>query len=276
MEHFVSGAQIWLIPLGFAVGLYGTLIGVGGGFVLVPALLLLYPDTNPDTITSISLAVVFFNAFSGSCAYARMRRIDYKSGMLLASTTIPGAILGALSTGYVPRRLFDLIFGFLMISASFFLLFYRIEGREAVDAGEGHRFVRNLVEKDGTVHVFQYDPRIAVGLGLFVGYISSLLGIGGGIIHVPVLIRFLNFPVHVATATSHFVVAIMALTGTVVHIVAGSLSHGVYQTIALAIGVMFGAQFGAILSGRIHGIWIVRFLAIALAFVGIRILIMAL
>jgi uncharacterized membrane protein YfcA len=276
VEHFVSGAQIWLIPLGFAVGLYGTLIGVGGGFVLVPALLLLYPDTNPDAITSISLAVVFFNALSGSCAYARMRRIDYKSGMLLASTTIPGAILGALSTGYVPRRLFDLIFGILMISASFFLLFYRIEERKVVDREGNHRFVRSIVEKDGTVHVFQYDPRIAVGFGLFAGYISSLLGIGGGIIHMPVLIRFLNFPVHVATATSHFVLAIMALTGTIVHIVGGSLSQGVYQTIALAIGVILGAQLGAILSGRIHGIWIVRFLAIALAFVGIRILIMAL
>jgi uncharacterized membrane protein YfcA len=61
---------IWLIPLGLLIGMLGTLIGAGGGFVLLPVLLLLYPDADPDTVTSISLAVVFFNALSGSWAYA--------------------------------------------------------------------------------------------------------------------------------------------------------------------------------------------------------------
>jgi uncharacterized membrane protein YfcA len=85
----------WLIPLGFVIGAYGTLIGAGGGFVLVPILLLLYPNESPEIITCISLAVVFFNALSGSLAYSRMRRIDYKSGLLFSLATIPGAILGS-------------------------------------------------------------------------------------------------------------------------------------------------------------------------------------
>lgn len=54
---------IWLIPLGFVVGAFGTLIGAGGGFILVPVLLLMYPDKSPETITSISLAVVFLTHF---------------------------------------------------------------------------------------------------------------------------------------------------------------------------------------------------------------------
>ena len=68
--------ELLLIPLGLVVGAYGTLVGAGGGFVLVPVLLLLYPDERPVDITAISLAVVFFNASSGSIAYARLRRID--------------------------------------------------------------------------------------------------------------------------------------------------------------------------------------------------------
>jgi len=68
----------------------------------------------------------------------------------------------------------------------------------------------------------------------------------------------------------------MALTGTVVHIVTGSFSHGVRRTITLAVGVLLGAQVGALLSNRVQGSWIIRGLAIALGFVGIRILIMAL
>ena len=86
-------AYLWLIPLGFMVGAYGTLIGAGGGFVLVPFLLILYPHETAETITAISLAVVFFNALSGSIAYARMRRIEYRSGLIFSAATIPGAIL---------------------------------------------------------------------------------------------------------------------------------------------------------------------------------------
>jgi len=267
---------LWLIPLGFVIGAYGTLIGAGGGFVLMPVLLLLYPDQSPEIITSISLAVVFFNALSGSWAYARMKRIDYKSGLLFAVATIPGAILGALSTAYIPRRLFDAVFGILMIAASIILLLYPIKAKDAIGNRRSYHLARNLVEKDGTVHTFSYNPRVGVGLSFFVGYISSLLGIGGGIVHVPLLVHLLNFPVHIATATSHFILAIMALTGTAVHIVTGSFSHGVRRTIALAVGVLFGAQVGALLSNRVQGNWIIRGLAVALGFVGIRILIMAL
>jgi uncharacterized membrane protein YfcA len=105
-----------------------------------------------------------------------------------------------------------------------------------------------------------------------VGYFSSLLGIGGGIIHVPVLVHLLNFPVHIATATSHFVLAIMVLTGTLVHIITGTFSHGVRRTIALSLGVLVGAQLGARLSERVQGKWILRGLALALGAVGIRLL----
>jgi len=73
--------HLWLVPLGILIGTFGTLIGAGGGFLLAPVLLLAYPDESPEIITSISLAVVFLNALSGSVAYARMRRIDYRSGL---------------------------------------------------------------------------------------------------------------------------------------------------------------------------------------------------
>ena len=264
---------LWLIALGFIVGTYGTLIGAGGGFVLVPALLLLYPHENPEIITSISLAVVFFNALSGSWAYGRLKHIDYKSGLLFASATIPGAILGALSTAYVPRRLFDGILGILMIVASIFLILY--VNKKSGESKRNYPFVINLVDKNGTAFKFSYNPMVGVGLSCLIGYLSSFLGIGGGIIHVPVLVNLLNFPVHIATATSHFILAIMALTGTVVHIVTGTFSSGVHRTIALAIGVLLGAQIGALLSERVRGRRIIQSLAIALGFVGVRVFLMA-
>lgn len=66
MGPFNPAEYFWLIGLGFLVGLYGTLIGAGGGFILMPLLLLLHPQANPQHLTAISLAVVFFNALAGA------------------------------------------------------------------------------------------------------------------------------------------------------------------------------------------------------------------
>ncbi|HEX7938285.1 MAG TPA: sulfite exporter TauE/SafE family protein, partial [Gemmatimonadaceae bacterium] len=87
----------WLTLLGLAIGAFGTLIGAGGGFLLVPILLLMYPRDNPATITSISLAVVFLNAASGSVAYLRQHRVDVRSALRFSASAIPGSVLGALA-----------------------------------------------------------------------------------------------------------------------------------------------------------------------------------
>jgi len=264
---------LWLLPVGFVLGAYGTLIGAGGGFLLVPLLLLLYPQASPHTVATISLSVVFVNALSGSLAYARMRRIDYKSGLLFSTATVPGAIVGALATDRMPRRPFDLLVGVMMLAICVFLL----RGPSVEAAGGGGRWVmrRRVVEADGTVHEYSYDPVIGVGLSLGVGFLSSLLGIGGGIIHVPVMANLLHFPVHLATATSHFTLAIMSLTGAAVHGLEGDFTGVFGRIVPLAIGVAIGAQAGASLARWVGGVWIIRFLVVALAFVGVRLIILA-
>ncbi len=263
--------QWWLIFPGFAVGAYGTLIGAGGGFVLMPVLLFLYPDEPRELLASISLAVVFFNALSGSCAYAKMRRIDYRSGLLFSAATIPGAILGALTTAFIPRRTFDAVLGLFMIAASSFLILRPESKVTRQENKPKFSLTDRVVEAEGTEHIITYNPVLGVGLSLFVGFASSLLGIGGGIIHVPALVYLLNFPVHVATATSHFILAVMSFTGTAVHVATGTFSRGIHRTIFLAAGVLVGAQLGAFFSRRIQGSWIIRGLAVALGLAGVRI-----
>jgi len=273
VEGEVVGS-LGLILLGFGTGTYGTLIGAGGGFVLVPVLLLLYPNDGPHLITSISLAVVFFNAASGSEAYARMGRVDFRSGWLFAAATIPGAVLGALTTSLLPRRLFDITFGLLLLAASAYLAWRggRMDrGERRIGSGST---TRHLIEADGTEHDYTFSVPLGMLLSFGVGYLSSLFGIGGGIIHVPLLTSLLGFPVHIATATSHFILTIMALAGTVTHIATGTFVHGVHRTIYLSIGVVFGAQVGARLSNRLRGVWIIRSLAIALGVVGVRLMLM--
>ena len=274
MHPLGAETYLGLIALGILVGAYGTLIGAGGGFVLMPLLLLLYPDQNPEQLTSISLAVVFFNALSGSEAYAAMKRIDYRAGLLFAMAAIPGAVFGALYTALIPRRLFHVILGILLVAGAVFLTIRpRSAGVETGPTGHYPMVTHHLTDAQGMRYDYTFNPWTGMGLSAVVGYVSSLLGIGGGIIHVPALKFFLHFPVHVATATSHFILAIMALSGTVVHIIEGTFNQGVHRTIALSIGVVLGAQVGAHLSEKVRGAWILRSLAVALGLVGIRILV---
>lgn len=261
-----------LIGLGFCVGFIGTLIGAGGGFILVPVLLLLYPDLKPEAVTSISLGVVFLNAGSGSFAYARMKRIDYKSALLFAVATLPGAIGGAFLTYYVPKKTFSLILGVVLLILATFL-FIRPRGaipeHKQKKSGHTHRFI---TDRKGIQYSYSFNQSTGIIISFFVGFVSSLLGIGGGIIHVPALTSLLNFPIHIATATSHFILAIMALAGTCVHIYQGTLNHSWSTMLLIGAGVIAGAQPAAYLSHHIKPNLIVRILAIALMLVGVRIL----
>ncbi len=249
----------YLAPLGFAVGAYGTLVGAGGGSVLVPVLLFMLPDATPASVTAISLGVVFFNAYSGTIAYMRMGRINYYAGTLFSIAGVPGAILGVQLVHEVPRTLFDLLFGVLLFGIGAFLIRDPLGGRE-LETG---------VESTGTD-----TPHARLGSigSAYIAVLSSLLGIGGGIIHVPFLIRVLRMPPHSATATSHFVLTFMALTATITHVVMGEFSEGLNRTMYLAVGVMMGAPLGAALSSKVQGSLIVRLLAAALCFVGIRLI----
>ncbi|RAJ11024.1 hypothetical protein LX64_00631 [Chitinophaga skermanii] len=263
---------IFLIGLGFLIGTFGTLIGAGGGFILVPILLFMFPDMPADVLTSISLAVVFLNATSGSFAYARMKRIDYKSAIYFAVATLPGSVLGALLTSVISRHVFNMILGALLIVISVFLFVKPAQGAYAHFFNRGKLAQRSITDSNGHVHTFQFNLWVGIVISFLVGFLSSLLGIGGGIIHVPALVSLLDFPIHIATATSHFILAIMALSGTIVHMIQGSFWEGWQMAVYIGIGVVAGAQLGAGLSHKVKPKRIIMFLAAALLLVGIRLL----
>ena len=268
---FSPETAILLGAIGFGVGAFGTLIGAGGGFVLTPILLLLYPHESPQTLTAISLAAVFFNAASGTAAYARQRRIDYRSGLVFALATLPGAIGGALVVGSVSRHVFDAIMGTVLAVLAVWLL---AGERWPLPQPRRHLERREIVDRSGERYVYVVPLRRGAAYSLAVGFLSSFLGIGGGVIHVPLLVRALGFPTHLATATSHFVLSIMAGTGTITHVALGSFSHGhgVRRAIALSIGVVAGAQLGAHLSVRLRGAVIQSLLAAALLMLAARLI----
>ena len=273
MAWSASAAAI-LVAIGLGVGAFGTLVGAGGGFLLTPILLVLYPHDSPRTITAISLVAVFSNATSGSAAYARLRRTDYRSGLVFAAAALPGSVLGALAVGYVSRGAFDLIMVGVLALLSVWL--WRAPDTRA-GAGTPRGTPRTIVDRFGTTYSFNALLSRGALFSAVVGFVSSFLGIGGGVIHVPLLVRLLGFPVHVATATSHFVLAILAGSAATTHAVTGSFAHGhgLRRAAALSAGVVLGAQVGARASVRASGRTIERLLALALALLVVRLALLA-
>jgi uncharacterized protein len=259
------------LPIGFFVGVLGTLIGAGGGFLLIPVLVFLEPEWSTQTVTAYSLAVVAANACAGSLSYARLRRIDVASFPIFAAAAVPGAVLGAYLSTFVPRRIFDALLGCAIVIAAAWL---SLSDRVGVRRRDGPTH-RSLTDARGTHYEWSFDIRLGIVGSAIAGLVSSILGIGGGIVHVPFLVGVLGFPEHVATATSHAVLAITAGVATAVHIAHGDFDHPV-RTILTASGALLGAPLGARLSSRIPGAMIAKILAIALAAVGIRLLISAL
>jgi len=274
MEH-----TILLILGGFIIGTFGTLIGAGGGFILVPVLIIFYPQLAPEVTTAISIAVVAVNAVSGSIAYAKSGKIDYRAGIVFALFTIPGSILGVLSVKYIPQHLFNTVFGILLLLLSIYLIYKNRKAAPAVIKCEfptdKKRFKHHfLTDKEGRTYEYSYNQTNGIIISVLVGYLSPLLGIGGGIIHVPAMVNWLQFPIYIATATSHFILAVMATVSVIVHYLDGNYSDPavVRMILLLALGVVPGAQLGAYLSHRLKGNTIIKVLAGCLIIVGVRIL----
>lgn len=265
------------LVFGVVVGAYGTLIGAGGGFIIVPVLLLFFNWPHVQA-TATSLLVVTANAASGSLSYWRQRRIDVRTGWQFALATLPGAFIGSLVSHALTGPVFNRIFGSILVIVSVYLMFrperQRKEGsvRPRPSGPAGWLWTtRHLVDSRGEKYNYSFSRYWGIALSFVVGFLSSILGIGGGIIHVPALINLFDFPAHIATATSHFVLVWSAATGTIGYILQGDVQFP--PGIAMALGALAGAQVGGAISHRVKGKWIVRGLAAALTLVGLRLII---
>src|SRR5437762_11131129 len=151
-------AAAGFVALGFGIGTLGTLIGAGGGFILLPVLALLFPAEPTGTLTATSLAVVAANATSGAIAYRTQRRIDLRSGIAFAIATLPGSVAGALLARAIPRGPFDVAFAVVLLALAVVLL--RVRPGQGPAAPEGRawgRAARELVDVAGTVHRYHVD-----------------------------------------------------------------------------------------------------------------------
>jgi len=249
---------IALVLIGLLAGTLGSLVGLGGGFLIVPLLSLLFTLPSRE-VAGTSTAVVLVTAASSTLAYLRLKRIDLKSGWLFAVVSIPGAFIGADFSHMMPTHDFDLSFGIFLIIVSVFLLLRPDNDSRQVIRGHSRR-----VLEDAQGNHYDYAFFLPIGLiaGFFVGFLSSLFGIGGGTVMVPVMVLLLGFPAAIATATSMFMILVSSVIGTASHAILGDIRW--LDAVALAIGAFLGGRIGPLIARRLTGKWLLRTLAVVM------------
>lgn len=235
------------------------MIGAGGGFLLVPILIYLYPAYSHQQITGMSMMLVAFNSTSGSLAYLYKRLVHLPAARAFILASLPGAVMGVYCGKFVNRNLFELIFGVALILYAIFMILKKAPNSPLTDMRSDSPISRNIYIK-------------GMLISFFVGFLASFLGIGGGIIHVPLLVHMLAFPVHMAAGTSHFILAFTSWTALSSHLYQGDVSIFNPIVLSLCIGAVVGAQGGAYLSKFVKGQTILRVLGLALLIVGSRLI----
>ena len=265
---------IQFLAMGLGVGFLGTLVGAGGGFILTPLLLLIFTEQPSEVIAATSLSVVCLNALSGSVAYYRQKRIDLKTSASFALAGAPWVIVGVYATSEVPRGPFDIILGLalLILCISIINPPPPLEATQASGGGLAALAQRRIVDYQGRVYEYAFRFRLGVCLSSIVGFFASFLGIGGGPMHVPVMIRILRIPPHIATATSQCELLLTTALAVVVHFFHGNLHAMQNVILPLAIGIIVGAQVGAAMSNKVKSLTLTRILAVLMTLVSFQLL----
>ena len=240
-----------LLMLGFIVGLPASMCGLGGGFILVPTLILVF-NLPPQSAIAISLVAMCGTTISASIGYIKQKRVDYKLALLYDVFDIPGVIVGAYLTTILPKNLLIGICGFFILFLSLLML-RNLRTKTCSTATKetdmtGNGWGRKV--SDSMNKVFEYKirrPGLIMVSSLLSGLVTGLAGLGGGITDTTTMI-LLGVPAHIAIASSEFA---MALTNG-----AGVITHGFFQNISIeyaipiTIGTIIGAQVGVLLAKR--------------------------
>jgi uncharacterized protein len=255
---FVDTAVAFLIAL--AAGAFGSVLGIGGGLFIIPSLNL-FLGINLKTAIAASIVAVIATSLSGGNVYVRNHVADIRLGLVLALATVPGAIVGAKIATVVNARVLAGIYALVLAFSA-----YRMLASSDTSTEDEHRpngaeqrksrlRFRNAYLENSTGRVVRYRVgRVPLGVAIstLAGLISGLLGVGGGIIQVPVMNLIMHVPIKVATTTSTYVIGITAMAGAFVYYNHKPSFVDPALAVPVTIGVFLGATFGSRLLSRLR------------------------
>lgn len=251
----------WFTMIAFAgsyiAGLFGSLVGVGGGVIVVPVLTLILGVPIHYAIGA-SIVSVIATSSGAAASYVRKGMANLRVAMVLEVATAAGAIVGALLAGQAPERVLYIAFGAILIYTATSMLRKRKVAKAPVpdplaDRLKLHGSYYDQSEKR-EVHYRVARTKTGFAVSGFAGVMSGLLGIGGGAIKVPTMNLAMGIPLKVCTATSNFMIGVTAAASAMVYFARGEVLP--FITAPVACGVLLGAMTGSQLMGRMRTSWI--------------------
>jgi uncharacterized membrane protein YfcA len=243
----------FILAGGFVTGILGALLGIGGSVFFIPYLVLLLKVPIHQAIATGIVCVIATSSATASVNVER-KFTNIRLGMVLEVATTVGAILGGFTANALSGAVLSKVFGGLLFLVAFLMIRRVWTGKS--DAATS--------TEDGWIHGGYFDPAMnkevrytahrlpaALSVSLVAGNVSGLLGIGGGVIKVPVMNLLCAIPMKAATATSNFMIGVTAVASAFIYY-ANNRIHPVI-TCAAVIGVLCGSMLGATISAKIRG-----------------------
>jgi uncharacterized membrane protein YfcA len=280
------GIFILIILIAIGIGTLASLFGIGGGFLLLPTMIMLLAMETHETVGTVAF-IILFMSLSSTVAYAKQKRIDFAlTGMLLAGSML-GGIIGAYTTTLVSGKFILVMFGTVEVILAIILGVKKSpeEQKQAksnppngaeipIPPHKWYILNRKNIDAMGTVYNYRSNLLLAIPLSFLAGFLSSLLGIGGGTIYIQIFVFVCGMSIHMAIASSMFMIFVTSITNTISFAVLGQINYPV--GIAFAIGMVLGAQIGAYISKKLHSKYLKPLAAIMISFIAIRMIYFAL
>ena len=248
-----------LLVAGAGAGLFGSLLGLGGGILIVPLLTLAF-GLPLLTAVGISLICVIVTSSAAAGVFLERRVANLRLGMTLELFTACGAMAGGLVAFLLPERLLEGLFTALLVYVAITMA-RRRDAAQSKGANEPPPAAADDATDPATDPARAFIDRLSgpgyrvrrLGFGVigsvFAGVASALLGIGGGLIKVPVMHVVMGVPLRVATATSNLMIGITASASAIIYLLRGGIDP--YAAAPTAIGVFIGASVGSRIASRI-------------------------
>ena len=261
--------------VGLVGGTFGSMVGLGGGVFIIPALTLFF-GVPIHTAISASLVAVVATSTTAAAAYVREDLSNMRLGMTMETMTVLGALAGGFLGAALSKGVLSVIFGSVMIGVSIYMLVAKRAVRASLpqdaDLGRlGHSYYdRNLKQ------VVSYRVhKLPVGMGVsgIAGGVSGLLGVGGGFLKVPVMVLGMGIPVRAAVSTSSLMIGVTACASSVVYFARGLIDPAV--DVPVVLGTALGAYIGSKLTLRVRSSVLTLLLAVVLFALSIQMILSA-
>ena len=252
-----------IAAIGLAAGMLGSVFGIGGGMIIIPCLTALYGMTATEA-AAVSLVGIVATSVGGTVFYLENRVTNIRLGLYLEISTVIGAAIGVAVAGYLEEWAIMSVFTAVILFSAVKMIINPKTKVEGTDDGE---FVYHDV-KDGSDVRYDVEHK---GSGLLVctlaGVISSLTGVGGGLVKVPVMNMYMKVPMKAAAATSSYMIGITAFSGAIIYFLNGQVIMDIAAF--TAIGTFLGAVIGSRISKRFDGSALKRYFSVLLFAVAI-------